>query len=465
MTRADIIQAAFKVWGRDYYRTTSLSEVARDLGVSKTALYRHFRGKQALLEAMYEWFRDDYTAQLGEGFSRIAAAADLGDALYTLVQVVMRYYARNDNLFIFSLAYLFMEQRRGDSGEFPLKRKPNGQIVNEVRRLAPSPEATQFILTTLTFSMIHFHRHRRSRRAGAAGAEFTETELEAELEAEPKAELKAELADAEIEREISLVCCIIFQGLGFSKSEIDVLDYGLLEAKVSGINRDIEENTLLRCVAEAVAGAGPWGVSMEMVARVSGLSKSGLYAHFTNKQDMLLQLFVTEFSRIIDFAEESMKLSEDPAERLYLAIFAICDYLRSRPDVLIAMDWLWIQRTGVSEPGEQKVPSRFFRIFRDLRCSPELERRFSGLEDDWIPAWALFLIVAFLMQGIRADSKRFGECMPKGSGWKFSREEFAKLSNESFRNLYRIITLGIGDPTWRSASGIVENWGTEQVRR
>jgi AcrR family transcriptional regulator len=432
MTRADIIQAAFKVWGRDYYRTTSLSEVARDLGVSKTALYRHFRGKQALLEAMYEWFRDDYTAQLGDWFSRIAAAADLEEALGTLVRALMGYYARNDKLFIFSLAYLFMERRQGDSGEFPLKRKPNGKIVDEVRRLAPSPEATQFILTTLTFSMINFHRHRRSR---SAGAEIREAEL-----------TEVELTEAEVEREISLVLCIIFQGLGFSKGEIDVLDYGLLEVKASGINRGIEENELLRCVAEAVAGAGPWGVSMEMVARVSGLSKSGLYAHFTNKQDMLVQLFVTEFDRIIDFAEQSMKFSEDPAERLYLAIFTICDYLRSRPDVLIAMDWLWIQRTGVPEPGEEKVPSRFYRIFRDVQHSPELGRRFSGLEDDWIPAWVLFLIVAFLMQGVRADSKRFGVCMPKGSGWQFSREEFAKLPNDSFRSLYRILTLGIGIP-------------------
>ncbi|MDR2177686.1 MAG: TetR family transcriptional regulator [Treponema sp.] len=234
---------------------------------------------------------------------------------------------------------------------------------------------------------------------------------------------------------------------------------------MSGINRNIGENELLRSVAEAVAGAGPWAVSMEMVARVSGLSKSGLYAHFTNKRDMLARLFATEFDRIIDFAEESVKFSADPAERLYLAVFAICDYLRSRPDVLIALDWLRVRRVGISEPGEKKVPSRFYRIFRDIQDVPELKRRFSGIADDWIPAWVLFLIVAALTQGGQTDTEKAEAWLntPRGSRRKLSREEFAKIPNESFRNLYRFIVLGLGDSA--PDSGNCENYGNERVRQ
>ncbi|MDR0642042.1 MAG: TetR/AcrR family transcriptional regulator, partial [Treponema sp.] len=211
------------------------------------------------------------------------------------------------------------------------------------------------------------------------------------------------------------------------------------------ISRKIEENELLHSVAEAVAGAGPWGVSMEMVARVSGLSKSGLYAHFKNKGDMLAQLFVTEFDRIIDFAEESMGFSTDPLERLYLAVFAICDYLRSRPDVLIALDWLRTRRAGFPEPAEKKVPSRLYRIFRDIRCPPQFEGRFPGLEGDWIPAWILSLIIVSLMHGIRLDTKRFKEWigMSKVYRRKLSRERFAGSPNENFRCLFRFIARGL----------------------
>jgi AcrR family transcriptional regulator len=430
MTRADIIQAAFKAWGRDYYRSVSLSEVARELGVSKAALYRHFCSKQALLEGMYEWFLDDYAAKVRDGFSRAAAAP--GDALWIIIQVMMRYYAGNVYSFIFSLVYVYGDRRLGNPREFLAKRGLDIGILDGIRELVP-PQTVSLILATLTYATAYFHRLGPSERA--KGNPFPG---------------EGTYREQELERDISLVFYLISHGSGFPGEGADCgaagsLDYGALEEKVSAIGRKIEENELLHSVAEAVAGAGPWAVSMETVARMCGLSKSGLYAHFKNKGDMLTRLFITEFDRIIDFAEESMGFSGDPAERLYLAIFAICDYLRSRPDVLIAMDWLRVRRAGFSEPADKEIPPRLYRVFRDIQRSPELDRRFPGIEGDWIPAWILFLIFASLMHGVRFDSKYLVEWfnMPKISRRKFSREEFAKISNETFRNLYRFIVQGI----------------------
>jgi AcrR family transcriptional regulator len=427
MTRADIIGAAFRAWGRDYYRSTSLSEVARELGVSKPALYRHFCSKQALLEAMHAWFLDDYAAKVRDGFQR-AAAAPPREAMGIVIQVIMRYYACNAYSFIFSLVYVYGERRLGDFRDLLTRRGIDMGIFEGIRRAIPASGGIPMILATLTFAMAYFHRLGPSERLAVEGSPPGEG-----------------FSERQIERDISLVLCIISGGLGFQKKDVEALDYGLLEGKISGISRKIEENELLHSVAEAVAGAGPWGVSMGMVARVSGLSKSGLYAHFKNKGDMLAQLFITEFDRIIDFAEESMEFSTNPAERLYLAVFAICDYLRSRPDVLIALDWLRNRRISAPEPEEKKVPLRLYRIFREVQRPPELGRRFPDLEADWIPAWILFLIITFLMQNVRLGTDRFVEwlSMPKLRRRKLSREEFAKVPNESFRDLYRFITRGL----------------------
>jgi AcrR family transcriptional regulator len=185
---------------------------------------------------------------------------------------------------------------------------------------------------------------------------------------------------------------------------------------------------------------------MGMVARRSGLSKSGLYAHFKNKHDMLVQLFMTEIERIISFAEESMKGSDNTAERLYLAIFAICDYLRSHPDILIALDWLRTRRI-MPDKGEQTIPppppSRIYRIFRDIHFSPE--PGMPDLEEDWIPSWVLFLIVNTLMHCGRGNPEDFlswSKC-PKSRWRQPSRTDFAKIANGNFRMLYRFITRGI----------------------
>jgi AcrR family transcriptional regulator len=451
MTRADIIQAAFKAWGKDRYRSTSLSKVARELGVSKTALYRHFSNKQALLEAMYEWFLDDYAAKIMDGL-RQAAACGPREAMATVARAILGYFARNLYMFIFSLVYVYGDRPLGNSHELLIKRGLNMGVFDEIQKLSPSPQITRLVLATLTFAMAYFHRLAAPERAAPERA------------APERAAEDGAPTEEEIERNISLALCIIFQGLGFHKEEADALDYAFLEGKVSGISRNIEENDLLHSVAEAVAGAGPWAVSMEMVARVSGLSKSGLYAHFTNKRDMLAQLFATEFDRIIDFAEKSMEFSADPAERLYLAVFAICDYLRSRPDVLIALDWLRARRIGIPEPGEQRVLPRFYRIFRDIQNLPELKRRFSGITDEWIPAWVLFLTVAALTQCVQTDTKQAEEWLntPKDCRRKLSREEFAKIPNESFRNLYRFIVRGIGDFAPEAVYG---NCGNERVRQ
>jgi AcrR family transcriptional regulator len=430
MTRADVIQAAFRAWGRNFYRTTSLSDVAGELGVSKAALYRHFCSKQALLEAMHEWFLNDYAATTKEAYLRAASAASAKETLIILVGAIMRYYAGNANSFVFSLIYVYGERRLGSPREFLEERGLDAGIFERILKNAPSPLTIRLILATFTFALAYFHRLGPSeRRAAGEGRGLPE----------------GEGAERAIEKDISLVYCIIFNGLGFQKKEVEALDYRGLEEKVSGIGLRIEENELLHSVAEAVAGAGPWGVSMEMVAKLSGLSKSGLYAHFKNKRDMLIQLFATEFERIIGFAEESMKFSAVPAERLYLAVFAICDYLRSRPDVLIALDWLRTRRASFPEPGEAKVPSQLYRIFRDLRFPPEFEG--PGAEGDWIPAWILFLVVTSLVFFVRMDKKKFTEwlSMPKVSRRKFSREEFAKVPNETVRNLYRIIVRGVGD--------------------
>jgi AcrR family transcriptional regulator len=445
MTRADVIQAAFRAWGRDVYRTTSLRDVAGELGVSKAALYRHFCSKQALLEAMGEWFCDDYAARTREDYLRAAGAADPGEALVILIRAIMRYYAADAYVFVFSLIYVYGERRLGSPQEMLTRRGVDMGIFERLLAHTDSPGTIRLVFATLAFAMAYYHRLGPSERSICPPLPSPHSQDGGADAAGPQGEAgKGEF----LERDISLVCCIIFRGLGFQKEEVESLDYGALERKVSGLGLRIEENELLHSVAEAVARAGPWGVSMEMVARVSGLSKSGLYAHFKNKRDMLVQLFATEFDRIIAFAEESARLSTVPAERLYLAIFSIGEYLRSRPDVLIALDWLRTRRVGMPGPADERVPVHLYRIFRDIELFSGSPGRLYQVEGDWIPAWILFLIVTFLMQGMGQDKRKFTEwlSMPKGIRRQLSREGVARISNETFRNLYRLIVRGIGRP-------------------
>ncbi|MDR3170723.1 MAG: TetR/AcrR family transcriptional regulator [Treponema sp.] len=399
MTKNDIIKAAFRVWGRELYQSTSLTTLARELGVSKPAIYRHFQDKQALLNAMYETFFDEYTAFIKPWYEKAHAAQDAVESLFIMMRTIVDYYARNVDAFIFSLIQVYGDPVVGGR-DMAAHLKRRGVDLSSFARFKTDtqtyPSMVQLILATLTFIMAHFHKHEHT------------------LDEHPSEE--------RIQYVIALTEEKVATGLGFKKELIEAIDYEGLENRISGTIHDFEEDCLLRAVAGAVAEAGPWNASMEMVARRSGLSKSSLYSHFKNKQDMLRQLFLTEFDRIVRFAELGKQHSAVPEEQLYLVIISMADYLRSRPEILVAIDWI---RTRRLDLGHIAASSRVYQVISDIQgLGSTGEQDTSGTTSELTPQWILFLIVNTLMH------------RPAGMA-------FSELPNSSIRVLFKFIVSGI----------------------
>jgi AcrR family transcriptional regulator len=398
MTKLDIIETAFRVWGRNLYLDTSLSNLARELGVSKPALYRHFKNKQALKDAMLHHFCDRYADFMRADFERVLAAGENSEMMYVMIRSQVDFYARNRDVLVFLLMEVYNDREQGKISGQLLER---GIDIRELQRLAKFPEfyplVWQFTVTTLVFWLSVFHKFRQ----------------------EPVSE--EAIGDLASRVEEKITC-----GLGLDPEKTGALDFDSLEAFVA--SRDfgsIEDGGILKAVAGAVAEAGPWNASMDMVARRSGLSKSSLYGHFKNKKDMLRQLFLTEFTHIIKFAREGIRHSGVPEEQLYLGIFSIATYFRSQPEILIALDWIRTRRLDLGRPTS---PSQFLRVFEEInieafRNTKDDSEDVSG-EGSRITQWILFLIVNTLMH------------RPKGM-------DFADLANESIRTLYRFIVSGV----------------------
>jgi AcrR family transcriptional regulator len=403
ITREDIIKTAFRAWGRDLYLATSLSDLARELGVSKAALYRHFRNKEAILEAMYEYFFDEYAAFVKSGYERALAAPDYRESMVILTRIITEYCVRHVDSFIFFLFRVYdvrgtgnmaaSLQRRGiDMSRFRRRNEPDQEY----------PTLFQMILATLTFWTAIFHKG--------------ESQIKSCLDIRNPTE-------AEITAIIAAVEEKTIEGLGLPEGMVETVDYEALEKHIPRSRLDtFEDGELLRAVAKTVAAAGPWKASVDMIARRSGLSKSGLYAHFKNKQDMLRQFFVTEFQRIIQYANAGIAASAVPVEQFYLAVVSLADYLRSRPEILLAADWLRTRRLDLG----LEIPPQVYRIFSDIK--------FPGREPDpgagpdpvreYNSQWIFFLIVNALMR-------------------RLPEMNFAELPNASIRRLYRFICLGI----------------------
>jgi AcrR family transcriptional regulator len=399
MTKAEIIEAAFKVWARELYLNTSLSHVARELKVCKPALYRHFKNKQALLEAMTMHFCDDFAGFIRADYEKALKTVDGHEDATIMMRITIEYFARNVEIFIFLMIKL--HDRQLDISNIVKQLQERG--IN----LAYSPHSGDFqslemrlVYTTLIFFVAGFHTKGNSL-------------------ANPPSETA-------ILNIIDIISGITGQGLGYNKAEIDELDYEDLEGRIAGTIHNIEDDPLLKAVTGAVAEAGPWEASMEQVARRSGLSKSSLYGHFKNKQDMLHQLFMTEIGRIIDFAKQGIWKSSVPQEQLYLGIFSIVEYLRAKPDFLVALDWIRNRRINLKPAGslDDKPQQIFQQLFEDIDIKPLYGSE--GLTDEpWLSSWILFLIVNTLLQ--------------ENSG-----QAVGNVPNDDIRFLHRFLTLGIG---------------------
>ena len=143
---------------------------------------------------------------------------------------------------------------------------------------------------------------------------------------------------------------------------------------------------------------------------------------------------MTESMRIIDFAQSQIKQSEIPQEQLYLGIFSVAEYLRSKPDILVALDWIRNRKLNLAPAGHRHKGPRigFLRLFEviDIKPlqnegSPFREIRVGENENVNITPWILFLIVRTLME--RKPGHALGD-----------------VPNSYIRSLYKFITLGIG---------------------
>ncbi|MDR0597749.1 MAG: TetR/AcrR family transcriptional regulator [Treponema sp.] len=396
MNQTDIIETALRVWGRELYKTTSLSHVAQALGVTKPALYRHFASKKALLDGMFGYYCDHYMNCMKESYNKALESRDPTQGILRVVRNIAGYYVRHKYIFVFFLFEVFGNRSREEDipNQFALRGMDVGKRWFSLNTPGDYPDPFRLILPGVFFLITLFH----TSRAGDS----------------------ADPAEGEIRRFLSAAEEIISHGLGLDRRLVDALDFGALEKTGNyRLPPEGENGGLLKAVAGAVAQAGPWNASMDMVAKRSGLSKSGLYAHFKSKADMLGRMFMTEFDRIVQHAELGKGLSEKPEEQFYLTILAIANYLRSRPEILITLDWMRTRRLDLG----LSAPPGVYRLFTGIELKAA---GLAGLDPtgETLAHWTLFLIVNTLMR------------RPEGMS-------FSDVPDASFRILYKFIALGI----------------------
>ena len=74
-TKEKILECAFELFKKPRFSDISLSEIAAKVGISKTAIFRHYKNKNELLETMRQRFFEAL-AEMFDGFENIEKPYD-----------------------------------------------------------------------------------------------------------------------------------------------------------------------------------------------------------------------------------------------------------------------------------------------------------------------------------------------------------------------------------------------------
>jgi AcrR family transcriptional regulator len=92
-TRARILQVALELFTEQGYDKTSLREIAERLGVTKAALYYHFKSKEDIFRAILEDYRREMDAFLAWGSEQPHSDAARRELIEHYVDTVVRHSA------------------------------------------------------------------------------------------------------------------------------------------------------------------------------------------------------------------------------------------------------------------------------------------------------------------------------------------------------------------------------------
>ncbi len=330
LKQKQIIETAFKVWGEEFFYNTSLISLAKALGISKAALYRYFKNKEALIEAMREDFLEVHR-NICKKMYKEAEGKSFAQRLEIFHHNFLRFYAENYWYYRFAFIFLLPHTEEGfhqieeirnlQHGMFPplhLKQE-FGWSEKEV------PTAQRYIFSAGTFLL--------------NWGNIKEIQEEKQLTSSELMDLNDKL---------------LLEGMGGAEKN-RLPDFKHVEETCKLEVEDLlPKDPLFAAISKVVAEEGLWDASLEKIARSAGMSKSSLYFHFQDRNEMLWKMIDRERHQLGTlFLERSAKF-EMFEERLYAYFAIFAWYLERRPEFLAVLNWFRFQQFHLKIPQHMK---------------------------------------------------------------------------------------------------------------
>lgn len=331
-TKELIIEAAFSFYSKPYTKDFSLNELAQKVGISKPAIYRHFKNKEGLIEGMQAHFFDIMAKYLAERRLSETKMAQEDIPFASMIQ----FFADNTQY----INYLLVQfSRQCDFEKVIYAALDNRHALDDDMRkkFQSMQDGKNRVKKTESFfsgvSMLYFIKA-REKVINKSMCENSETEI------------KSIKSTEEFSRNLVLFIKSGFEG---STEKDDILHPTIISDGRKKELREIckintcdfpEENRIFKAFATVIRKYDFGGVTIERIANELGMAKSSLYFYFENKNAMIASLIEKEMTMLTQICIESSSEARNFSEYIYLSLHSEVEFFKIRPSILPICGWL-----------------------------------------------------------------------------------------------------------------------------
>lgn len=392
-TKELLIEKAFSFYSEPCVKDFSLNELAAKVGISKPAIYRHFKNKDDVMVEMKKHFFDVIAEHL---LSIRRYKEENGISKGTIANVyseipfanMVRFFADNPK-YINYLIFQFTRHQRFESVIFEELEKRGCLDEEEIQNFKKAEcgqsdknYADSFYCGISILIFVKLREKIISETGnGKDGKGIDSTDVFAK---KISAFIKGGFAGACEEGDPLYPTAISAR----RKSELE---------RICRISKEDfpEENKIFTALASVIEKHDFNGVTIERIADELGMAKSSLYFYFDNKNEMILSLIEKELAMLTQLCVENAAESRNFSEFIYLTMRTEMEFFHTKPSLLQICGWL-LQTSSedhshldadMHTTWEKKIPKALERPDIGIPLSPNLFRDWIGV----IPV-ALFLV-------------------------------------------------------------------------
>ena len=315
-TRQQILNEAFLLCKDSKNSQFSLSELANRVGISKAAIFRHFKNKENLIEEMDNTFSEGLTKVLTEQkyfFAREPLQRCSFEEFSEIIHKVIDFFLQNPGYLEFFGNSVVLNIDKENSGLLDFQRR--GVIFSE--SFIKNKSIDRFFKFQFCLEGIEYFISRR--------------EVLSHIGEEP-------LEDVETFKDN--VTAFLWNGLGNETIQIDKNRLAELDeiCKVE-IQSDVKENRFFKAFAEVFSEYGMEGITVERISKKMNIAKSSLYSFFKDKDEFIKKMFLREIQFFMNIIFEKAQEACNIDELAYIILKTEKNYLDVRPIVFMIHVW------------------------------------------------------------------------------------------------------------------------------